>query len=61
MSNMKRWAICAFLFIICFLILSYINKGLKEGYRSDFSCVQPSWLFNNSNNLPPPYHYNYTH
>ena len=59
MHNIKRWEICAFLFIICLLILSYINTGLKEGYKSYFSCVQPSWLFNNSNNLPPPYRYKY--
>ena len=56
---MKRWGICAFLFIICFLIVNYINQSLKEGYSN--CSMQPEWLFNNSNNLPPPYRYNSIH
>ena len=55
MRNIKRWVICAILFIICLLILRYINQGLKEGY--DNCSMQPEWLFNNSNNLPHPYRY----
>jgi preprotein translocase subunit SecG len=55
MRNIKRWGICAILFIICLLILNYLNQGLKEGY--DNCSMQPQWLFNNSNNLPPPYRY----
>ena len=42
MRNIKRWAVCAVLFIICLLILNYFNKGLKEGYKTACSCVQPS-------------------
>jgi hypothetical protein len=61
MRNMSRWIICAILFLVCLLILNYLNKGLKEGYRSNFPCVQPSWLFNNSNNIPPLYQYKYIH
>ena len=54
MRNIERWIICAVLFVICLLILNYLNKTLKEGYNN---CFQPELLFTNSNNLPPPYRY----
>jgi hypothetical protein len=56
---MKRWIICAVLFIICLLILNYLNKSLKEGYGNWGPCYQPEFLFNNSNNIPAPYRYKY--
>ena len=31
--NIKRWLLCAFLFLICFLILRWLNNGkIFEGY-----------------------------
>ena len=32
MSNIKRWTLCAFLFLVCFLILKMLNVK-TEGYR----------------------------
>jgi len=34
MTNTKRWLICAFLFIICFIILQFLNskKPIVEGH-----------------------------
>jgi hypothetical protein len=33
MRNIKRWAICAILFLICFLILRYLNgQTIIEGH-----------------------------
>jgi hypothetical protein len=55
MRNIKRWVICAILFIICLLIVNYINQSLKEGFNN--CSMQPEWLFNNSNNLQPRYRY----
>ena len=38
MSNIKRWIICAFLFIICILILKFLNsKTMKEGYNVGYN------------------------
>jgi len=39
MNNIKRWALCAFLFLICFLILRFLDgKSLFEGYRGGCGC-----------------------
>ena len=32
--NIKRWLLCAFLFLICFLILRWLNNTkIMEGYE----------------------------
>ena len=29
----KKWLICAFLFVICYLIIVYLDKNIAEGFR----------------------------
>jgi hypothetical protein len=37
--NIKRWVLCAFLFIICFLFLRWLNDGKNiEGYSGVCNC-----------------------
>ena len=36
MSNIKRWTICAFLFLVCFYIIKLLNVK-SEGYQCGFS------------------------
>jgi hypothetical protein len=65
MRSIKSLAMCAFLIIICLLVINYINQSLKEGYRgksvNSQYCAKPEWLFNNYNNFPPRYQYKYVH
>jgi len=61
MNRITRIILCAILFIICFLILNYLNNSntnSKEGFKK-YPYIQPEWLANHSNNLPPPYKYRY--
>jgi hypothetical protein len=37
--NIKRWLLCAFLFLICFLILRWLNNAkIIEGYGCHGGC-----------------------
>ena len=37
MSNIKRWTLCAFLFLVCLYILKILNVK-SEGYRGGCGC-----------------------
>jgi hypothetical protein len=37
MSNIKRWTLCAFLFLVCLYILKILNVK-SEGYRGGCRC-----------------------
>jgi hypothetical protein len=50
MYNIKRWLICAFLFLICFLILRFLNSNTtKEGYNTRRNSLLSSFGYNNGN------------
>ena len=37
MSNIKRWTLCAFLFLVCLYIIKILNVK-SEGYRGGCGC-----------------------
>lgn len=52
MSNIKRWIVCGFLFLICILILKFLNsttikEGYNVGYNTGFYSLLASFGFNN--------------
>lgn len=48
MTNYKKWLLCAFLFLICFLILRYINSlNFKESFNTGPLSLLALWGYNN--------------